>query len=223
MDFKPSTEEIFKLGDIGDYKQSDDLLAIGSATIFVINLAAALTRIGLIGGKALNTYFDLFGLEGILANTSLIVIMFQIARLGYTKFYTDGGRPWSPFVFVCFLILVQVLHDLLFYYGVINVLPSGSNEMIDALKKYSQENGSRALAGHAAFLIFVGIVAMFLKERSLTFIIMISAFTLYIMPYVITTLTPKPPPPPPPSEKKTAPAVANNPGWSGSGWGGPGY
>lgn len=213
MDFKPSVDDIFKLGDIGDYKNSDDLLAIGSATIFVINAAAVLTRIGVIGSKALNTYFDIFGLEGILANTSLIVIMFQIARLGYTKFYTEGGRPWSPFVFVCSLIVVQILHDILFYYGVINVVPTGNNEMVDALKKYSQENGSRALAGHAAFLIFVGVAAMFLKERSLMFIIMTSAFTLYLMPYVITTLGPKPAPPPaPPKKEEPSPQM---PGWNG--------
>ena len=211
MDFKPSAEEIFKLGDIGNYKESDDLIAIGSATIFVINAVAVLSRIGVLGSKALNTYFDIFGLEGILANTSLIVIMFQLARLGYTKFYTEGGRPWSPLVFVCFLIVVQLLHDLLFYYGVINIVPTGNNEMVDALKKYSQENGSRALAGHAAFLIFVGITAMFLKERSLLFIIMTSAVTLYLMPYVITTLGPKPPPPPPKAPTK-APEM---PGWNG--------
>jgi hypothetical protein len=213
MDFKPSAEEIFKLGDIGNYRESDDLLAIGSSTIFVINAAAVLSRIGVIGSKALNTYFDLFGLEGILANTSLIVIMFQVARLGYTKFYTEGGRPWSPLVFVCFLIAVQILHDIIFYYGVINIVPTGNNKMVDALKKYSQENGSRALAGHAAFLIFVGIAAMFLKERSLMFIIMTSAFTLYLMPYILTSLGPKPaPPPPPPKQAEAAPQM---PGWNG--------
>jgi hypothetical protein len=210
MDFKPSVDDIFKLGDIGDYRQSDDLLAIGSATVFVINAVAVLTRIGAISSKVLNTYFTIFGLEGILANASLIVIMFQIARFGYTKFYTEGGRPWSPFVFICFLIGVQILHDIIFYYGVINVVPTGNNEMVDALKKYSHENGSRALAGHAAFLIFVGVAAMFLKERSLMFIIMTSAFTLYLMPYVITTLGPKPPAPPP---KKEEPSP--QPGWNG--------
>ena len=217
MDFKRSEEDIFRLGDIGDYTHTDDFIPIGSATIFVINVTAMLTRLGYLGGKTLNTYFDAFGLEGILANTSLIVIIFQIARYGYTKFYTEGGKAWSPFVFVCALIGVQILHDIFFYYGVINVVPTGNNEMIDALKRYSQENGSRALAGHAGFLIFVAIVAMFLKERSLMFIILTTIFTLYLLPYVITTFGPKPPlPPPPPPEKK------ENQGMSG-GWNGPRY
>ena len=212
MDFKPSADDLFRLGDIGDYKVTDDILPIGSATIIAINFVAMLTRLGLVGGKSLNTYFDTFGLEGILANASLIVIMFQVARWGYTKFYTEGSRPWSPFVFVCTLIVVQILHDLLFYYGVINVVPSGNNEMIDALKKYSQENGSRALAGHAAFLIFVGVLAMFFKERSLLFTFLAVNIALYLLPYVITTFGPKPPPPPAPEKKKGPPDMA---GWNG--------
>ena len=85
--------------------------------------------------------------------------------------------------------------------------------MIDALKKYSNENGSRALASHAGFLIFVAVAAMFLKERSLIFIIMLSIFTLYLLPFVLTTFGPKPPPPPPAPEKKQAPP-SNMQGWN---------
>jgi hypothetical protein len=214
MDFKPSTDDIFKLGDISDYSHADDLISIGSATVFIINLVTAFTRMGIIGGKSLNMYFDTFGLEGILANTSLVVIMFQVARYAYTKFYSEGGRPWSPFVFISCLIGVQILHNIIFYYGVIRVVPTGNNEMIDALKKYSAENGSRALAGHAAFLIFVGIAAMFLKERSLIFIVMTTVFTLYLLPYVITTFGPKPAPPPA-AEKKPVAQQPDMQGWNG--------
>ena len=211
MDFKPSSDDLFRLGDIGDYKITDDILPIGSATIIAINFAAMMTRVGLIGGRSLNTYFDSFGLEGILANTSLIVIMFQVARWAYTRAYTDTGHSWSPFVFVCALLGVQLIHDVLFYYGAINLIPIGNNEIIDVLKKYSKEHGPRALAGHAAFLIFVAVLAMFFKERSFLFTFMVVNLTLYMLPFVITTLGPKPPPPPPPAPEKAAPT----PGWNG--------
>lgn len=209
MDSKGSQEDLFRLGDIGDYKVTDDILPIGSATIIAINFAAMLTRMGIIGGNSLNTFFDTFGLEGILANSSLIVIMFQIARWGYTKAYTETGHSWSPFVFVCALLVVQLLHDVLFYYGAINVIPVGNNEMIDALKKYSKEHGSRALAGHAAFLIFVAVLAMFFKERSFLFTFIAVNLTLYMLPFVITTFGPKPPAPPAVEKKQVSP------GWNG--------
>jgi hypothetical protein len=194
MEFKASADEFFKLGDIGDYKSADDIIPIGSATIVAINFATILTRMGVIGGQSLNTYFDTFGLEGILANVSLIVIMFQVARWGYTSFYAKT-HAWSPFVFVCLLIFVQLIHDLLFYYGAINLVPTGNNEMIDALKRYSKEHGPRALAAHAAFLIFVGAIAMFFKERSMIFTIIVVTITMYMLPYAITTFGPKPPAP----------------------------
>lgn len=208
-----SHDDIFRLGDIGDYKVTDDIIPIGSATIIAINFAAMLTRVGLIGGYSLNTFFDTFGLEGILANVSLIVIMFQVARWGYTKAYTETGHAWSPFVFVCSLIVVQLLHDVLFYYGAINAIPIGNNEMIDALKKYANEHGPRALAGHAAFLIFVGVLAMFFKERSFLFTFIAVNLTLYVLPFVITTFGPKPPAPKPAPEKKQA--RPEMPGWNG--------
>ena len=209
MDSKGSQDDFFRLGDIGDYKVTDDILPIGSATIIAINFAAMLTRMGIIGGNSLNTFFDTFGLEGILANTSLIVIIFQIARWGYTKAYTETGHSWSPFVFVCALLVVQLLHDVFFYYGAINAIPIGNNEMIDALKKYSKEHGSRALAGHAAFLIFVAVLAMFFKERTFLFTFIAVNLTLYMLPFVITTFGPKPPPPPVVEKKQVSP------GWNG--------
>jgi len=208
------TQELFKLGDIGNYQDVGDATAIASATITSINVVAALTRGGVLGGFSLNSYFDTFGLEGILANTSLIVIIFQLARWLYTTFYATGGRPWSPFVFVCMLLAVQTVHDLFFYYGVIKYVPSGNNEMIDALKKYSAENGSRALAGHSVFLIIVAAIAMILKEYSMLVSISLVTITLYMLPYVIATFGPKPPaPPPPPAEKKSTNDTMR---WNGS-------
>ena len=199
------TSELFVLGDIGNYKDINDFAPIISASLIGINTAVTLSRFGSMGGLSMNAYFDTFGLEGILANTSFLVIMFQMARWAYTTFYTSGERPWSPFVFVCILIAIEFLHDLIFYYGPLKSIPAGKNDMIDSLKRYAAENGSRALAGHAAFLIFVAVIAMFLKESTFLFTFIVVNVTLYMLPFMITTLGPKPPPPPPPpssQEKK---------------------
>ena len=198
------TSDMFVLGDIGDYKNLNDLAPIISSSVIGMNVAVVLSKFGSLGGFSMNAYFDTFGLEGILANTSFMMIMFQLARWAYTTFYTSGDRPWSPFVFICMLIGVEFIHDILFYYGVIKAIPSGKNDMIDALKKYANENGSRALTGHAVFLIFVGVIAMFLKESSFLFTFIVVNLTLYSLPFMLTTLGPVPPPPPPP-EKKAAP------------------
>ena len=196
------TSELFVLGDIGNYKNVDDFAPIVSASLIGMNFAVTLSRFGSMGGFSMNAYFDTFGLEGILANTSFLVIMFQLTRWAYTTFYTSGERPWSPFVFVCILISMEFLHDLIFYYGPLKSIPPGKNDMIDALKRYAAENGSRALAGHAAFLIFVAVIAMFLKESTFVFTFIVISVTLYMLPFMITTLGPRPPPPPPPPQQQ---------------------
>jgi hypothetical protein len=93
---------------------------------------------------------------------------------------------------------------MIIYYGPLKSIPAGKNELVDSLKRYAGENGSRALTGHAAFLIFVGVIAMFLKESSSLFTFVIMAITLYTIPFMLTTAGPRPPPPPK-EEKKAAP------------------
>lgn len=193
--------EMFVLGDIGDYKSVDDIFAIASASLIGMDIGVLLSRFGGVGGYSLNTYFDTFGLEGVLANMSYIVILFQIARWFYTTFYAVG-RPWSPFVFVCVVTAVQVVHDLIFYYGPLKTIPAGKNEMIDALKRYAAENGSRAISGHVAFLILISAIAMILKESSMLFTFLLISVSLYSLPFLLNTSGPKPPPPPPPPPKK---------------------
>jgi hypothetical protein len=219
----PTDEGSFKLGDISDYREINDFRPIASATLVGINLTLLLARFGGLGGISLNTYFDAFGLEGILSNMSLVVILMQAARWGYTKFYNPAGsKPWSPFIFVCILIGVQMVHDMLFYYGAINALPSGVNEMVDVLKGYAKENGTRALSGHAVFLIVVAVISMFLKETSLLFSFVVVSIAFYLLPYIITTLGPKKPAPaPPPKEEEKKPAARKEefmmPAWAQGG------
>lgn len=197
----PQQTDMFILGDIGDYKDVNDIVSIASASLIGMNLGVILSRFGGLGGYSLNTYFDTFGLEGVLANTSFVVILFQLARWLYTTLYAVG-RPWSPFVFICTLIAVEVLHDIIFYYGPLKTIPAGKNDMIDALKRYAAENGPRALTGHISFLIVVGLIAMFLKESSLLFTFILVNVSLYMLPFLLNTSGPKPPPPPPPAPKK---------------------
>lgn len=199
------SSESFVLGDIGDYKQVSDVPPMVYAAVIGINLVILLARFGGLGGYSLNTLFDTFGLEGVLAAASYITIIFQVTRWFYTSFYVIGERGWSPFVFVCILLCLDFLHSIIIYYGALKSIPSGKNDLVDSLKRYAEENGSRALTGHAAFLIFIGVIAMFLKESSTLFTFILVAITLYTLPFILSTVGPRPPPPQQREEKKVAP------------------
>lgn len=189
-----------ELSNIGDYRQVDDLYTVGNATLFVLFLTIVLSRLTSIGGVSLNAYFSTFGLEGVLSNTALVVLLFQIARYFYSTFYASYGKRWSPLVFVSVLLLVQLLHDVLFYYGAINVLPRGKNEMIDMLKDYAKEHQARAVGGHVTFLTLIAFVAMITKDMSDVAKTVLFAGLLYAIPYSLSmlwtpaaTAAPKPP------------------------------
>ena len=175
-----------QLSNIGDYEDTDDIYTIGSASLFSVFLSIVAARIGNIGGISLNTYFNSFGLEGVLSNVMLVIIILQIARWAYSTFYNKFGKPWSPIVFIAIVVSIQLIHDVLFYYGVINLLPSGKNEMIDALKQYAKENKGAAIGGHSVFIILVSLIAMILKDTSPIVRLIIPAITLYMLPYILS-------------------------------------
>jgi hypothetical protein len=178
-----------ELSNIGDYQDVDDLYTIGSASLFSVFLSILAARIGNVGGVSLNTYFDSFGLEGVLSNVMLIIIILQVARWVYSTFYNKFGKPWSPIVFIAIVLSLQLVHDVLFYYGVVNLLPSGKNEMIDTLKQYAKENKGAAIGGHSIFIIMVCLIAMILKDTSPIIRLIIPAITLYMLPYILAIVS----------------------------------
>ena len=190
------------LSDIGDYRNIDDFYGIVSASLFTLTLSLTATRIGNLGGLSLNTYFDIFGIEGVLANTALITLIFQLARYFYTILYAKADKSWSPFVFICALVVIQILHDMLFYYGIINLLPSGKNDMIDVLKQYAKENSTPAIGGHSALIIITALVAMIINDMDNISKFVLFGVILYSLPYILSIVYKKPAPPPPPKKKE---------------------
>jgi hypothetical protein len=190
------------LSDIGDYRNIDDFYGIISASLFTLTLSLTATRIGNLGGLSLNTYFDIFGIEGVLANIALITLIFQLARYFYTILYAKADKSWSPFVFICALVVIQILHDILFYYGVLSVLPSGKNDMIDVLRQYAKENSTPAIGAHSALIITTALVAMIVNDMDTISKIILFGIILYTLPYILSIVHKKPAPPPPPPKKK---------------------
>lgn len=194
------TKSGLELSDIGDYKKTEDLFVITNASLFTIFLSIVAARLGNLGGVYLNTYFDVFGLEGVLSNIMLVVILVQVARFIYTSVYGSYGKEWSPFVFICIIMSVQLIHDLIFYFGMLNSLPDGKNDMLDIIKRYARENSKNALGGHVVLLGLTALVAMIMKNMSDLYLLFIPALILYLLPFVLSIVF-----------KKPAPVVAQKP------------
>ena len=92
----------------------------------------------------------------------------------------------SSLKFVGTLVGVQVIHDLLFYFGIISQIPRGHNAMIDVFKDYSAA-GPKILAGDAVMMIVSAGIAMLLKAQPTHLVASVGALTTYAVPYILYT------------------------------------
>jgi hypothetical protein len=202
MDSDASNNSGLSLSDIGDYTEIADLGTISVAGMFTTLLVLLSTRIGGFGGLAMNAFFDMFGIEGLVAMVMLVVVLFQITRYLYTVLYEKSGKTWSPFVFICFLLGVHLVHDLVFFYGVISQLPKGKNDMIDILRAVAADNKLYTIAAHSVLLILTAFVAMIIQDVSDLSKLALVGVILYLIPYGLAIHFPKPAPPPPPKKEE---------------------
>lgn len=175
------------LGDITDYTEMGDwtyiLIAILIIDLIVLFLARYLPDIF---GKSLNVWYDLFGLNAVISDVFIIAIGFALARYAYAYFQPVKEEGFNVSLFVGLLVLIQALHDILFYVGIILPIPRGHNRMIDVFKDYSS-GGAKILVADGAMMVGSAFLAMMLKEAPPHIVALIGLFSVYTLPYILET------------------------------------
>lgn len=132
-------------------------------------------------GSNLNIWYDRFGLAAVLSDVTIILIGFLIARFIYTRFiYPKYGN--NHIFFGAHLVLVQFVHDVLFYLFAIVPIPRGANQMMDVFKDYAK-GGQKILAGDAGLMIGSYLVAILYKSMPQDAFVASSAVVSYMLPY----------------------------------------
>jgi hypothetical protein len=178
-----------ELPDISNFREVSDLYYIFFGILTVDVVVLFLTRYYKVGGKYLNEWYDQYGLLAVLADVLIIFIGFLIARYIYTAYFYERFQ-WNPVYFIILLCVVQLIHDILFYVGVIKPLPTGHNEMIDTFKRYADDLGVKVLGADAMLMIGSAIVAMLFKYVPLHVFVSISSLVSYLLPYILYTRNP---------------------------------
>ena len=179
----------YKFEDISNFNEIPDLMFIFFAILTVDVIVLFLTRYYKVGGKYLNEWYDQFNILAVLADVMIIFIGFLITRYLYTAFFFEKFE-FNPIIFMVLLVVVQLLHDLLFYFGVIKTIPYGHNEMMDTFKRYAGDLGGIILGGDALLMIASAIVAMTYKSLPLHIFISITSIIVYALPYILFTRNP---------------------------------
>jgi hypothetical protein len=179
-----------KNNDIGNYSNMKDLVFIVIAVLAVDVAVIFLTRFFPdVFGSNLNRWYDLFGLNAVIADVMIIVIGFIIARYVYTGYIKNkfAEGKWSPLWFTGTIVATQLVHDLAFYYGVITQVPRGHNAMMDVFKDYAASGGGKILVGDALMVIVSVALSMFLKPLAPHIVASFGSLVLYALPYILYT------------------------------------
>ena len=81
----------------------------------------------------LKTWYETYRLSAVIADVLILVIGFIITRAIFTYY----GWSWNFYLFLGTILVVQIIHDILFYLFFMNV-PKGVNNMLDLFKKYAK-------------------------------------------------------------------------------------
>ncbi len=179
-----------KGADISNYKNISDfwyifiaVLTVDVAVIFLVRYFPDFF------GSAINRWYDLFGLNAVLADVLIIVIGFAIARYVYTIWVKDkfAKGKWSPAWFTGTLVGTQLLHDLAFYFGIITQIPRGHNTMMDVFKDYAASGGAKILAADAGMMVASSILSIMLKSSAPHIFASFGLVVAYALPYILYT------------------------------------
>lgn len=94
--------------------------------------------------NALGTWYSKFGLVAIGSDILIIVLGIALAML-----LSPGISGWN---LVALAVGIQIVHDVLFYVGVILPVPSGQNAIIDLFKQYAAEGSWKIIVADAAMV-----------------------------------------------------------------------
>lgn len=175
--------------DISNFNEVSDLLFIFFGILTVDVSVLFLARYYKVGGKFLNEWYDQFNILAVLADVMIIFIGFLITRYIYTQFLFQKFE-WNVVYFLLLLIIVQLLHDIFFYFCVIKPIPVGQNEMMDVFKSYANDLGAVILGGDAMLMIGSALVAMFYKYMPTHVFVSVSSIFVYALPYILFTRNP---------------------------------
>lgn len=174
------------IANIGNYKATEDwwfyLVAITLVDTILIFCVRFMPNIF---GRPINQWYDEFGLAAVMSDVAIIAIGIAITRYIYTTYFMEQ-EGWSIWYFIGLAVIIQVIHDLAFAFGVVQKIPRGHNSMIDVFKAYV-EGGPKIILTDALMVAgSIGIAAS-LKELDYHYTASLSLVTLYALSYILFT------------------------------------
>ena len=154
------------------------LLDITSAVVWVDFFTIALHKFFNLG-RSLDKWYSKFGIVAVISDCLVIILGILIAQ-----FISPNS---SATMLAGISIVIQLVHDILFYLFVILPIPKGHNEMIDLFKEYSSENSWKILFADSMMIGSSVLLGDILSEYSEKVTRFIGLLGVYALTYIIYT------------------------------------
>jgi hypothetical protein len=130
-------------------------------------------------GKTIREWYAKFGPVAVLSDCLIIILGIMLANFIYPTA--------STLELILLALIIQLVHDILFYILVIQKLPEGYNGIIDLFKKYASENGYHILIADSLMVLASILGHDFLEMQSVEITSFLGFLATYALSYIIYT------------------------------------
>lgn len=170
--------------DISRFSTTTDYLPLLNGCIITDMIVIIMLIAGIIDSQVLKDWYREFQLSAVICDVVIIFIGIIITRFIYPFLFSK----FSLWKFIILAIIVQIVHDLLFY-KLFSNMKYGTNKMMDTFKRYGDEVGYKAILFDSAMIVVSILLGSFfaLAKIGLNTNIIILAVAVYLIPYLIYT------------------------------------
>jgi len=155
-----------------------NLLHISAAVVWVDFFVIAISKVFPMT-SSLDVWYKQFGLVAVLSDCLVIILGILLAQFVHPNANVHTLAITS--------IIIQVIHDTLFYVGVILPIPRGHNSMIDLFKRYSTEGGYKILLADSAMIGGSVYLADYLRTLRTEHVVFAGLLAVYAITFILYT------------------------------------
>lgn len=166
--------------NIAKFENTQDYLPLLNGILLTDLFVILLSNTKVIDSHVLRKWYENYNLSAVVADVLIIFIGIIIVRALYYYIFTQ----FSIFKFIALALVVQFVHDILFY-AFFKSVPRGMNRMLDTFKDYANEVSYKAVLADGGMIIMAVIVGSYLASKNLNINIIVLILLLYLLPYLL--------------------------------------
>uniref|UniRef100_A0A6C0I3C2 Uncharacterized protein n=1 Tax=viral metagenome TaxID=1070528 RepID=A0A6C0I3C2_9ZZZZ len=166
--------------NIANFNNTSDYLPLFNGVLITDLFVILLSNMKIIQSSVLIKWYADYNLSAVIADVLIIFIGLIIVRAIYYYIFTE----FSILKFVALALVVQFIHDMLFY-ALFSSVPRGMNRMLDTFKDYAKEVSYKAVLADGGMIAMASLIASLLAGKNLNTNLIVMISSLYLLPYIL--------------------------------------